>query len=180
MTIKGAQVFIDESTQRDYLVISAVIATGDITQMRREMRDLLLPGQRSLHMKDEADGRRRQIRDQILSLGVEVVIYSVRPSSCGGHTAARDACLQQVAADGVGRGISRLIIDRSESYVARDRRSVIQGSQLSGADQVPFDYHHMQRYEEPLLAIPDAMGWMYARGGAWKASIDGAIDLRQL
>lgn len=180
MTSKGAQVFIDESTQRDYLVVSAVIATGDITQVRREMKDLLLPGQRSLHMKDESDRRRGQIRDQVLSAGVEVVIYSARPSNCGGHTGARDVCLQRVAADGVDRAIGRLVIDRNDSYVSRDRRSVMQGARRAGVGRVPFDYQHMRRHEEPLLAIPDAMGWMYARGGAWRASIGEVIDLRQL
>lgn len=54
-------VFVDESKGRDYLLIAAVVMPADVTQARKDIRTLVLPGQRRLHMKGESDSRRRKI-----------------------------------------------------------------------------------------------------------------------
>lgn len=178
----GEHVFIDESTQKNYLVVCSVMPSGSVTEARKAMKSLLLPGQRSLHMKDEGkDGRQRQIVRVITNLAPRVTIYCAKPSEYrAGHTGARDACLQRAAARAVQEGVAVMRLDRNDTYVKRDRRSIIEGSSSTGARRVPFQYDHMARTEEPLLWIPDAIGWAYARGGRHRASVSGLIAVTHL
>ena len=177
----GGHAYIDESAQHDYLVVCSVVASDNVTDARRTMRGLLLPGQRSVHMKDEKKpGRQRQIIQTVTSLDVVVTVYCARPSDHRGQCGARDVCLQQAAADGVISGIQRMVLDRNQSYEQRDKRSIIVGSTSTGASHVPFTYHHMARHEEPLLWIPDVIGWCYARGGAWRTEVAPSVQVKQL
>ncbi len=52
---------VDETKQRDYLMVAAVVLGKDLTSARAVVQDLLKPGQHHLHMKDEADGRKETI-----------------------------------------------------------------------------------------------------------------------
>ena len=54
-------IYVDETKQRDYLLVASVHVSTDLTGLRQMVRGLLLPGQRYLHMKDEKDGRKRTI-----------------------------------------------------------------------------------------------------------------------
>ena len=58
----GAHMYVDDSTAADYLVACAVVASADVSASCAAMRALLLPGQRSVHMKNE-----RNRASQILS-----------------------------------------------------------------------------------------------------------------
>lgn len=57
----GDRVYVDESKARGYYVAATAVAVGDVRDCERELRALLLPGQRRLHFKSESDSRRRQI-----------------------------------------------------------------------------------------------------------------------
>ncbi|WP_271035511.1 hypothetical protein [Mycolicibacterium monacense] len=54
-------IYVDETKQRDYLLVASVHVSTDLAALRQMVRSLLLPGQRYLHMKDEKDGRKRTI-----------------------------------------------------------------------------------------------------------------------
>jgi hypothetical protein len=54
-------IYVDETKQRDYLLVASVHVSTDLTVLRQTVRGLLLPGQHYLHMKDEKDGRKRTI-----------------------------------------------------------------------------------------------------------------------
>lgn len=43
---------VDESKQRNYLLVAAVVMPGDLAGARRALHALVMPGQRLLHMKD--------------------------------------------------------------------------------------------------------------------------------
>lgn len=154
----AGHVYIDESAQQDYLLICASVAPATAQTIRGELRKLLLPGQRSLHMKDERLHRRRRIRDAVTDLDTQVIIYSANIRNHRGQTSARDACLRRASTAAVQSGVHRMVLDRNDPYVQRDLRSIIAGAQSAGAVPVPFSYHHQQRHEEPLLWIPDVVG----------------------
>ncbi len=46
-------IYVDETKQRDYLLVASVHVSTDLTALRQLVRGLLLPGQRYLHMKNE-------------------------------------------------------------------------------------------------------------------------------
>lgn len=123
-------------------------------------------------MKDEKKpARQNLIVNCVVSLGSKVTIYCAKPSEHQGHSGARDACLKALAADGVRSGLDRVMLDRNDSYLQRDRHSIIRGTESAGAKRVPFTYEHCRRHEEPLLWVPDVVGWCYARGNPWRQRV---------
>jgi hypothetical protein len=66
----SSQVFVDETKHRGYLLVAGVVVPGDLDDVRRMLRGLVLPGQRRLHMNDENDQRRRSIATAIAVSGV--------------------------------------------------------------------------------------------------------------
>ena len=67
-----------------------------------------------------------------------------------------------------------------QSVVDRDRSWIIAGAQQAGCRAPPFAYHHLHRHEEPLLWIADAVGWAWARGGAYKKSVEPILTVTDL
>ena len=55
----SGHVFVDETKQRSYLLVAAVVVPANLDPLRRLVRSLVLPGQRRLHMKDETRGAAR-------------------------------------------------------------------------------------------------------------------------
>lgn len=168
--------YIDESYGNDYLVVCSTVASGDIAIVRKQIRALLLPKQRSLHMKDETKPARRDLIFQTFSgLTVQTTIYCAALSRSRRHMEARDDCLQRAASDAAKLGVVRLVLDRNDRGEGRDKRSIILGAGSSGS--VPFSYEHLPRHQEMLLALPDAFGWFYAKGGSWRTKVSEFVDV---
>lgn len=173
----GAHLYVDESTSGDYLVICAVIASGEITETRAAMRGLLLPGQRSLHMKNERS-RAPRILATVIDLDMQVLVYKVDRTVSAME--ARRRCIQRLAQDACELGVTRVVLDRIDSVVDRDQSWLISGVQQVGHRAPPFTYHHQRRHEEPLLWIADAVGWAWARGGEMRALVEPVVITTEL
>lgn len=90
--MRGGHAYIDESTQNDYLVICSVVAATNVTEVRKSMRGLLLPNQRSLHMKDQKKPQRQAvIIETVCGLDTSITIYCAKPPSIT-VTAVRETC----------------------------------------------------------------------------------------
>ncbi|MBE7372925.1 hypothetical protein [Dermacoccus barathri] len=175
---RGGHAYLDESTQGDYLVIASVIAPGDVREARAALRGLLLPRQRSLHMKDEKKTARQDlIVATVCNLELTTTIYVAKPSEHKGHTGARDACIQRASSDSATQGVQRLVLDRNDSYMKRDEASILKGATRAGVNPVPFNFGHMSRHEEPMLWVPDVLGWCYARGGTWRHRVHDHVRI---
>ncbi|WP_231949671.1 hypothetical protein [Alloactinosynnema sp. L-07] len=163
--------FVDESRRGSrYYVAVALVEPRHLRELRRDVRNLLLPGQREIHFKKEKDPRRRALADSFARLPVEVNIYS---QTCRRHDeTARQACLR-TAVELLGHRISRLVID------SRSHRDVIDSTTLSRIDHT-FIYEHMST-GEPLLWIADVVAWCYGAGSEWRKRIapivSGEVDL---
>ena len=60
------------------LVVAACVHGDHLRATRKEVRNLIFPGQRSLHIKHERDSRKREIVEMISGvghLGMQVVVY---------------------------------------------------------------------------------------------------------
>ena len=65
-----AEAVVDESGRGSgYYVAVAVVANGDVDELRRLARSYGLPGQRRWHFVNERDSRRRQILDAVVAAG---------------------------------------------------------------------------------------------------------------
>jgi hypothetical protein len=91
-------IYIDETKQRTYVLVASVHTAGDLRALRTVVGGLLLPGQRYLHMKNESEGRKRQIAAAIVAAGVRATIYRAGPRHRT-HNQRRAACLQALVED---------------------------------------------------------------------------------
>jgi hypothetical protein len=77
------------------------------------------------------------------------------------------------------RPAERLVIERDESTLESDRRTV-------NAATHRFGCHGTLRYDllapkaDPLLWVPDAVVWSWIRGGDWRRSVAPFCQLREL
>ena len=71
----GPQPIDVERRQRQPLLVASVHVGGEVAQLRGVVRELLLPNQRSIHMKNERDSRKRQIAAALVAAGVQARVY---------------------------------------------------------------------------------------------------------
>lgn len=132
-------------------------------------------------MKDEKKAARQElILRTVCSLEVVTTVYAASPQQHLGHSNARDACLSRVSQDCASAGVQRLVIDRNESYVKRDQAAILKGADRAGIKPIPFEFSHLRRHEEPMLWIPDVLGWCYARGGTWRQRAAGFVEVTRV
>jgi hypothetical protein len=145
-------VYVDESKSRGYLLVAASVYGDHLRATRKEVRNLILPGQRSLHMKDERDSRKREIADMISgmgTLGMRVVIYDAGRSGTERNRRAR--CLEALVEHALEYKKARIVFDRrtrtdplraaspargtNACYPGRDRVVLEQRRGLAPSDQ---------------------------------------------
>ncbi|WP_125775112.1 hypothetical protein [Antribacter gilvus] len=172
------QVYVDESKSGAYLLVAVAISPTRLATARKTVRSLVLPGQRRLHMKTESDVRRRQILSTFDHAGFTVRIYRA-DTNFKNDIMRRRACLDALVADIARCGHTRLCLESDESMDARDRRALALLTRTHGCQDLV--YFHERAAAEPLVAIPDAIGWAWARGGGWRQRaiplVEAVIDL---
>lgn len=175
----GGHVFVDESKSRGYLLIATVVLPGDLAVARRAVRELLLPGQKRLHMKSEGMAQRKRILAAFTQMGFEATIYRAGATFTT-DLRRREACLNGVVTDILTAGHTFLCIESDETLDGRDRQQLAAVMRAAGAG-FAFEYRHARAAQEPLLAVPDAIGWAWARGGEWRRRtqplVSGLIDV---
>lgn len=109
-------IYVEETKQRDYLLVASVHVTTELAALRQLIRGLLLPGQRYLHMKDEKDGRKRTIAQALVDAGVQATIYRA-----GAHhrneRQRRSACLRALIEDHANARDAHIVLDEDETAV---------------------------------------------------------------
>jgi len=86
---------------------------------------------------------------------------------------ARAACLRRLVDDAAHQGDTLLVLEQDDSLLDWDRRRLYA---LARDAQLPLlRYEHRRASAEPLLAIPDAIAWCWAKGGDWRRRIEPAV-----
>jgi hypothetical protein len=163
--------YIDESKSKGYTIVTAAIIEADIGATRKAVAQLRQSGQRRVHFVKESDPRRRQILSTLEALDFRARIYH-----CSGMSEAdaREACLAAIVADAVRDGIDKIVLERDDSIEQFDRRVLFRELGTAGARET-IRYTHDTAVHEPLLWVPDAIAWSYARGGDWRRRIEPVI-----
>lgn len=163
--------YIDESKSKGYTIVTAAVITADISTMRKEIAKLRKNGQSRVHFVNESPARRREILSILVSLGLTARIYHAERMH---DPEARERCLAAVVADAAQHGVSKIVLERDASIEQFDRRILyreIESNSIRGSIQ----YGHDTAKNEPLLWVPDAIAWSYARGGEWKTRIRSLV-----
>lgn len=133
---------------------------------------MVLPRQRRIHFNNERDSRRSQIMARLAELPIEAVIYE----ACGAanHKVARHSCLAAMVRDHIARDVRYLVLERDDSLVEFDRERLrAELLAANAAGRIRFD--HARAFEEPLLAIADAVAWCWGRGGHWRVKAKNLV-----
>lgn len=166
-------VFVDESKARGYLLVATFIDSSDLPGARRRMSDLVLKGQRRVHMRKESNSRRRGIADVILDLPSRTVVFEAGRQHAG-ELKAREACLRALSAEAVARHTSMVVLEEDASLRRWDNQRLVEITRAAGCRD-SLRYEHRRAAVEPLLTIPDGIAWCWARGGHWRARVAPAV-----
>lgn len=168
------QAYVDETKAKGYVVAVAVLEVGDLDVVRRAVRALLPRGQRRLHMVSESDPLRRRVLTTLAEQPVDVDLYSAGTryrTDIERRRACLDRLVEEIAVDCV-----QLTLESDVTQDRRDRQDLAQGTRRCGAQALR--YRHESPYAEPLLWVPDAVGWADARGGEWRRLADAVVRRR--
>lgn len=167
----GGQVFVDESKAGDYLLIAAIIPATKLAVVRKMVRRLVLPGQGRIHMKKESDTRRKVILAEISGRDFSIIIYRARAGT-GTELERRQRCISRLVHDAAIDLRTHICLERDDTLVLRDNRWLRDAAITEDAAERLY-YRHDVAGSEPLLALPDIVGWAWARGGMWRHRCNG-------
>ena len=80
---------------------------------------------------------------------------------------AREVGLSCVIARALEIGAARVVTERDDTNLARDRRTASAALRGRATNERPV-YVHMRAFEEPLLWVPDLIVWCWSKDGHWR------------
>lgn len=166
-------VYVDETKAKGYLMVAVTVSDGQLAGARRQLRSLLKPGLRRLHFVRDNDDLRIRALKTIGALGLTAAIYDA--SACSPERQARDLCIGAIVCDAAEQQCSRVIFELDQTLATRDRQVLYQAVQKFGLEN-DLVYSLQQGYEEPLLWLPDAVAWCWARGGRWRQAVAPMVN----
>jgi hypothetical protein len=166
--------FIDESKSKKYWIVAVEIEENSLPKLRQRLRNLVLPGQRSIHFQKESDRRKRQLLTEFSKFEFRVIVVQ---SPLADNLSARRDCLSRLLVRLPETDVSRVVLERDDSILNFDKQIFRDYQSSTGAI---FGYQMAYRHEEPLLWLPDAIAWCIQRGGAWRSEADHLFDSSQL
>jgi hypothetical protein len=170
--------YSDESERASLMLVGVLLLpAADVPAARRDLRGLLLPGQRRVHTANESPRRRRLLLDVVARLRGEAIVFMIRRPVGLDRVAARHLLLVATAGLLADRNVTSWVLDGQDpAQAARDRRSI---AGVLGESH-PLVYDHRAGYEEPLLWAIDALVWAVGAGGEWLRRVDELVDRRAL
>lgn len=176
----GANAYFDESVRPGrYLMACALVAPGDVGDVRRLLRARLPSRQRRLHFASESLD---VAEAHLLAFAALPVALRVHESAWGGRisqAAARRRVLESLVRDISVLRPERLVLDWRQGQDAADaavlRRLRHQGALLSSAW-----FDHVRSDTEELLWLADGGAWAVGRGGRFRQAIDSVLRHRVL
>ncbi len=170
--------FSDESERGNLMLFGLMtVSTAEVVRARKELRTLLLPGQRRVHTAKESPPRRRQLLDVVGGLDVEAIVFRLRRPARMHRTTARDLLVRAACAALQPRSITNWVLDDQDPVqAARDRRAIDHA--IGGKADVSYD--HRPSHDEPLLWAIDAIVWAVGDGGSTLDRVRHLVDFVDL
>lgn len=113
---------MDESKAKGYTMVAALVVPGDATSLRRDVRSLVLPGQRRIHFTKEQPERKRLILSRLTAFGAQAQVFHCATKS---QLLGREACLTGIVAHAAEHAHTKIVIERDESIEKADRQDSV-------------------------------------------------------
>jgi hypothetical protein len=173
--VTGRPWFFGDEWQRGARYGYVVIAASnpqDLAGIRRELRGILLPGERRLHMSGEKPARRRVALDLVARLPVRALVVQ----TVGHPSDAREECLGRLLPMLEKAEAARLTLERpDQAQEARDRRC-IRHLLDRGAGPADLVYEHADPHGEPMLWAADIVAWAVGKGNGWAPRVSNIVE----
>ncbi len=163
--------FVDESKTKGYTMVAALVVPGDVSALRRNVRSLVLPGQRRIHFTKEKPERKRLILSRFADFGAQAEVFHCATKS---QLVGRETCLSGIVAHAAEHACTKIVIERDESIEKADRQFLFHEVRRHGVAST-LSYELQAPHEEPLLWVADAIAWSWVKGGEWKSRVDPLI-----
>jgi hypothetical protein len=162
-------VFVDESKHRGFFLSTVTLDVQDVATVRKTLATLRMKGQSTIHLAKEGSSRRRLILDVIANLPLTVMFLD---SSQDQEGLARAECMKRLVQNLELGDSYQIWIETDENFLSLDRRTIT--SELIAQEMVEtVMFQHARPSEQPLLWLPDAVGWARNRGGDWYRRVSG-------
>ena len=163
MTVRHG--FIDESVRSDgwYRLTMVEVSARDLGSVARALRSMLPDGRQRLHFSSEGDARRRQILTAMTRLPISATTIGAPYRRGHDEEPARQRCIAELVAV-INPAVVLLVLDSRGVHRDLNDRRVLRELILRSGREVP-TYSHRGSSDEPLLALPDAIGWAVGAGG---------------
>lgn len=157
--------FIDESVRSDgwYRLTMVEVSARDLGSATRALRSMLPEGRQRLHFSSEGDARRRQILTAMTRLPIAATTVGAPYRRGRDEEPARQRCLVELLAV-INPTVAVLVLDSRGVHRDLNDRRVLRGVIRASGRDLPM-YSHRGSSDEPLLALPDALGWAVGAGG---------------
>ena len=121
-------VLVDESKAAAYLMVAVSIDSSERREIRRQLDNLTLPGQRGLHMQSESPRRRRTIVSSLTRLAVrhDWVIRLYCAGRSGTEKERRRRCLEAIVVDRTKPVLAHVVFDKDALLEGWDRQALIE------------------------------------------------------
>ncbi|MFN0089285.1 MAG: hypothetical protein ACKVWR_03300 [Acidimicrobiales bacterium] len=151
------------------------VPTKALASVARSINAQIPRGQRRLHLSAEGEKRRREILHVIVSLMVSATVYQAAYDRRSDDQPVRDRCLEVLIGDALTRPVLAVVVDsRGPARDRRDRLTIARALAGSGRPT----YEHRGSRDEPLLALPDAVGWAEGAGRDWRRIVRTITEVR--
>lgn len=140
-----------------------------VPDLERDMRSLLLPGQRSLHWRNEDDDRRKLIVETICRHDVSAFVALVREVPVRKKEEARAKALTSILRLLEADGIEQLVIEGRSGGDCHDKRTVKRAR--SSVALARFGSK-----SEPMLWVADSVASIRAGGACFSGGPHGHWD----
>ena len=167
--------FVDESLRPGrYLLGCVVVEASDAGPTRRDVRKLLLPNERRLHIRKSDRPQRLRILSTLAEWDLDARVYECRHRESVGAEKARQLGVERLVSDLQATGIDTTVyIERREGADDRDRSTIIRARRR----RPPLDFHHLRPQDDPLLWLPDCIAWAVGAGGEWRRALGDNVTV---
>lgn len=169
--------FVDETKAKGYVIVAVACPASALGAARSTIDALVLPGQRTIHMKNESARRRAHIASAVCGLtdvGVSAVVLDAGRGPESEIVRRERALRAMVTLATAGSTAVNLTLDLDQTLRSRDAR--VLASSLRERRATGVTYGHQTLTTQPLLALPDVVAWCWARGGDWRRRVQSVIS----
>ncbi len=169
--------FIDESIRSDgwYRVTMVDVAARDLGEVTRALRSMVPKGRQRLHFSSEGESQRRQLLDSMMRLPFSAITVAAPYRRGTDDAPSRRRCIEEVVAR-LDPTIALLVLDTRGAHRDISDRQLLRQLLLTSSRSDHLSYSHRGSRDEPLLALPDAIGWAAGAGGHFAKTVAGKVQ----